>query len=135
MATKRLVFSFPAHLLDQPITYQLVKRYDLMVNILRARITPKEQGRLVVEVSGKKKNLVSGLKFIADLGVEVQPLAQDVRWREDRCIQCTACTSICPTGALSVARPEMRVSFNHEKCIVCELCVPACAYHAVEIIF
>lgn len=135
MATKRLILSFPTHLLDQPITYQLVKRHDLMINILRARITPKEQGRLVVEVSGRKKNLEAGLKFIADLGVEVQPLAQDVRWQEDRCIECTACTSICPTGALSVSRPDMRVSFNHAKCIVCELCVPACAYHAIEIVF
>jgi ferredoxin len=135
MAAKRLVLNFPAHLLDQPITYQLVKSYDLMVNILRARITPREQGRLVVEISGKKKNLDAGLKFIADLGVEVQPLAQDVRWREDRCIECTACTSICPTGALSVKRPEMKVSFNHQKCIACELCVPACAYEAVEIVF
>ena len=32
------------HLIDQPITYKLIKDYDLMINILRARITLKEQG-------------------------------------------------------------------------------------------
>ena len=55
MATKRLVLNFPPHLLDQPVTYQLIKKFDLMVNILRARVTPKEQGRLVVEITGRKK--------------------------------------------------------------------------------
>jgi len=135
MATKRLVLNFPPHLIDQPVTYQLITKYKLRVNILRARITPKEWGRLVVEVSGTKKNLDAALQFVAQLGLDVKPLAQDVRWHEDRCIECTACTSICPTGALSVTRPEMRVSFKHEKCIACELCLPTCAYGAVEIMF
>lgn len=134
MAKKRLVLSFPPELIDEPITYQLIKKYDLMVNILSARITPKEQGRLIMELSGRKKNLEAGLQFIEALGVTVQPIAQDVRWHEDRCIECTACTSICPTGALSVSRPEMKVLFNHEKCIVCELCIPACPYKAMEIV-
>ncbi|MCE5243192.1 MAG: NIL domain-containing protein [Syntrophobacteraceae bacterium] len=134
MAIKRLVLSFPPHMIDQPITYQLVKKYDLMVNILRARITPNEEGRLVMEISGKKKNLDEGLAFLDDLGVRVEPLAHDIRWYEDRCIECTACTSICPTGALSVKRPEMRVTFKHEKCIACELCLPACPYKALEIV-
>ena len=134
MAKKRLVLSFPIHLIDQPVTYQLVKKYDLMVNILRARVTPNEEGRLTVEISGKKSNLDKGLRFISELGVNFQPLAKEVRWHEDRCIGCTACTSICPTAALSVARPEMLVSFTQDKCIACELCVPVCPYRAVEII-
>jgi ferredoxin len=134
MATKRLVLNFPAHLIDQPVTYQLIKRYDLMVNILRARVTPREEGRLTVEISGKKNKLEEGLRFISELGVSFQPLAQEVRWQEDRCIGCTACISICPTGALHVARPEMLVSFMADKCIACELCVPSCPYRAIEIV-
>lgn len=134
MAIKRLVLSFPPSLIDQPITYQLIKKYDLRVNILRARVTPKEEGRLTVEISGKKKNLDEGLRFITELGVSFQPLAQEVRRQEDRCISCTACISICPTGALRVERPEMRVSFIADKCIACELCLPACPYKAIEII-
>jgi ferredoxin len=135
MATKRLVLNFPPHLIDQPVTYRLITQYQLKVNILRARITPREWGRLVVEVSGSRKNLDAALQFVAQLGVDTQPLAQDVQWHQERCIECTACTSICPTGALSVARPEMRVHFSHDKCIACELCVPTCAYGAVEITF
>jgi L-aspartate semialdehyde sulfurtransferase ferredoxin len=135
MASKRLVLNFPPHLIDQPVTFELVRKYNLKINILRARITPREQGRLVIEVSGSKKELEAGLNFLGEMNVQVDSLAQDVRYHEERCIECSACTSVCPTGALSVARPEMRVSFNREKCIACELCVPACPYQVMEIVF
>ena len=135
MTTKRLVLNFPSHLIDQPITYQLVKKYDLMVNILRARITPREQGRLVVEIAGDGDNLETGLQYIAGLGVDVQPLAREIQWHEHRCIECTACTAVCPTGALAAERPEMKVRFAADKCIACELCVPVCPYQAMEIVF
>jgi len=131
MTKKRLILTFPANLVDQPITYQLVKKFDLMVNILRAQITPEEQGKMTVEISGSAKNFQTGIDFLAGLGVGVRPLAQEVKWIEDRCIECSACTTICPTGALFVTRPEMRVYFDKEKCIACELCLPACPYGAV----
>jgi len=135
MATKRLTLNFPPHLIDQPVTYQLITEHDLKVNILRARITPREWGRLVVELSGSKKNLDAGLKFATDLGLDIKPLALDVQWNEDKCIECTACSSVCPTGALSVERKDMHVLFDHEKCIACELCIPACPYEAMQISF
>jgi ferredoxin len=135
MSTKRLVLNFPPHLIDQPVTYQLITEHSLKVNILRARVTPREWGRLVVEVSGKKENLDAGLQYASGLGVDIKPLAQDVQWYEDRCIECTACSSVCPTGALSVERKEMRVSFDHDKCIACELCIPVCSYEAIQITF
>ena len=89
----------------------------------------------MVEVSGKKKNLDAGLQYATELGVDIKPLAQDVLWHEEKCIECTACVSICPTAALSVAREDMKVSFDHDKCIACELCIPACPYQAMQITF
>ena len=100
MQKKRVVLSFPPHLIDQAVTYRLIKDFDLMINILRARITPKEQGRLVMEITGKKQALDAGINYLKEVGVEIQPLAQDVKWHEDRCVHCTACVSICPTKAL-----------------------------------
>jgi len=135
MPTKRLVLHFPPNLIDQPVTYLLITKYNLRVNILRARITEREWGRLVMELSGSRDDLESGLKFLDELGVEVKPLAQNVLWHEDRCIECTACTSICPTGALATERPGMEVVFREDKCIACELCIPVCPYRAVEIMF
>jgi len=135
MQKKRVVFSYPSHLIDQPVISILVKDYDLTVNILRARITPKEEGRLVLEITGKRSGLEAGFKYLSEIGVEIQPLAQDVKWHEDRCTHCTACISICPTKALDVNRPQMEVFFKRDKCIACELCIPVCPYQAMEILF
>ncbi|MGQ9507840.1 MAG: NIL domain-containing protein [Thermodesulfobacteriota bacterium] len=135
MQKKRVVFNYPPHVVEQPVISKLVKEFDLTVNILRAHVTPKEEGRLVLEISGKRQALEAGLHYIKELGVEVQPLAQDVRWREERCTHCTACISICPPKALDVDRNTMIVSFRREKCIACGLCISACPYQAMEILF
>lgn len=135
MAVRRLTLNFPPHLVGQPIIYRLARDYDLIVNILRARVTPLEEGRLLVEITGKKKNLEAALSFLKEIGLEVQLLSKDIRWRQERCIECSACTSICPTGALCLTRPEMRVAFINEKCIACELCIATCPYKAIEIVF
>ena len=134
MAKKKLVLTFPQQLLDQPVTYHLIKDYDLKVNILRASVRPNEEGRLVVEISGISRDLNRGIDYLSGLGVEIQPLAQDVSWHEERCTHCTACVPICPTHAFSSDR-NMNVSFDREKCIACELCVSVCPYKAIEISF
>lgn len=135
MKKKRVVLTFPPNMIDQPITYHLVKEHDLMINILRGIITPKEQGRLIVEMMGKKSNLDAGMAYLSGLGIEVQSLAQDIKWHEKKCIHCTACVPICPSGALNLDRETMLVSFIKDKCIACELCISVCPYKAMEILF
>ncbi len=135
MTKKRLVLSFPSTLVDQPIVYHLVKDYDLMINILRGVVTPNQPGRLVVEISGKKKSVDDGINYLVGLGVEIQSLAQDIKWHEDKCISCTSCVPICPTNARTVNRATMEVSHDKEHCIACELCITVCPYGALEIQF
>lgn len=135
MQKKRVVLNYPPNVVEQPVISKLVKDFDLTVNILRAHVTPKEEGRLVLEITGKRKSMEAGLNYIKELGVDVQPLAQDVKWYEDRCTHCTACISICPPKALDVNRTTMEVSFKREKCIACGLCIQVCPYQAMEILF
>jgi len=135
MPKKKMVLNFPPHLIDQPITYRLIKEHGLVVNILRARIAPNEWGRMVVELSGNGGSLETGLNFLAELGVVVESLAGEVRWLEERCVHCTACVSPCPTHALDLDRSSMTVSFDREKCIACELCLGTCPYQAINISF
>ncbi len=135
MPKKKVVLNFPPHLIDQPITYKLIKEHGLVVNILKARITPKEWGRMVVELRGSKEKMDSGMNYLEKIGVEVEPLAGEVRWLEERCIHCTACLTPCPTRALDVHRPHMTVAFDKEKCIACELCLGVCPYSAIEVLF
>lgn len=135
MKKKRVVLTIPPHLIEQPLVYNLIKRHDLMISILRANITPKEQGRLVIEMSGEKRNVDAGLAYLTGLEIEIQPLAQDIKWHEERCIHCTFCVPICPTGALYRDQEGILVAFNKDKCIACELCIKVCPYKVVEIQF
>lgn len=133
MVTKRVVLKFPPKLVDQPIVYKLVKEYDLVFNILRARVTPKEEGELVIELQGKKQDYANGLKYLNSVGVTIQPLSQDITRDDQRCTHCGACITICPTDALYLDKKTMKVIFDPEKCIVCELCIKACPPRAMKI--
>jgi len=134
MAKKRLVLTFPPSLVNKPVTYHLVKDYNLVINILRARVTPEEEGKLVIDLEGERENLEEGIEYLQKLGVHIQSLARDVTRIDEKCTHCTACIPICPTGALSVDRKTWKVSFDKEKCIACELCISACPYNAMEIL-
>ena len=133
MISKRIVLKFPPKLVDKPIVYKLVKDFDLVFNILRARVTPKEEGELVIELKGLKENYANGIKYLKDLGVSTQPLSQDVTRDDKKCTHCGACITICPTGALYMDKKTMEVIFDAEKCIACELCVKGCPARAMKV--
>jgi len=133
MKKTRVVFSFPPSNVEEPITYRLIKDYDLVVNILRASIDPGKQGRMVVELSGEESQLSLAFNYLDKLGVNIEPLSQEIQHLEERCTGCTACVPICPTGALDVNRETWKVSYDPEKCVVCFSCVDVCIYKAVEV--
>jgi len=135
MISKKIVLHFPHKLVDQPIVYKLVKDYDLAFNILKASVTPDEEGLLVLELSGEKKNYEQGVKYLKESGVKVQPLSQDIVRDEERCTHCGVCVPICPTAALVVDPVTRKVSFYKDKCIACELCIKACPVRAMEVHF
>jgi len=133
MITKKIVLKFPPKMADKPIVYKLVKDYDLVFNILRAKIVPGEEGELVIELKGSKERYADGMKYLKDLGVTIEPLSQDVVRDEERCTQCGACITICPTGAFSMDKKTMNVIFDAAKCIACELCVKGCPPRAMKV--
>jgi len=135
MVSKRIVLTFPHNLLDKPVVYKLVKDFNLTFNILQARVTPEEEGLLVLELSGGKEDYDKGLKYLTELGVKMQPLSKDVTRNEDKCTHCGACVTICPTGALSLEKETMKVNFDSKKCIACELCVKTCPPRAMLVKF
>lgn len=135
MISKRIVLKFPHRLVEQPIIYNLVKKYNLEFNILKASVTPREEGLLVLGLKGNDRDFEKGIEYLKKMGVNVQPLSQDVKRNETKCTHCGVCVTICPAGAL-VLDPETReVHFEDDKCIACELCVPACPPKAMEVHF
>jgi len=135
MISRRLVMHFSANMVDQPIVYRLVKEYGLTFNILKASISPNEEGILVCELTGKRGDYDSGIGYLRELGVLIQPLSEDVVRNEDRCTHCGACVVICPTGALHMDSETREVAFDSSKCIACEACIKPCPPRAMEIHF
>jgi ferredoxin len=130
---KRVVLQFPTRMVDQPIIYHLVKDYDLVLNVLKASVTPKEEGLMVLELYGARKDYERGIKYLQDTGVKIQSLGQDIRRNEERCTHCGACVTVCPTGALTLDKKTRMVNFDATKCTACELCVLACPPRAMEV--
>ena len=133
MYSRKIVIHYSPDIVNEPIAYQLVKKYDLTFNILKARILPRREGLMVLELSGLKENFDNGVRFLKEKGLGVEPLSKSVTQNVDRCVHCGACTAFCPTGALYFDRESMKVLFDPEKCNGCELCVLACPARAMKV--
>lgn len=133
MYSRKVVVHYPAESSEKPIIYELVKRYDLVMNILKARISPRREGLLVLELGGEKENFDDGIQYLKSQGLGVEPLSKSVRQNTDKCIHCGSCTAVCPTGALHLDRQSWKVLFDPELCNGCELCVLSCPVRAMEV--
>ncbi len=49
----------------------------------------------------------------------------------EKCIDCGACISLCPTDALHMDEREL-LEYSLEKCIGCLLCIDSCPRYAIE---
>jgi ABC-type methionine transport system ATPase subunit len=72
---QRVELTYPKRLLDQPLLYQLAQQFDLLTNILEARVTA-EKGWLVLAVRGQREQVQQGLAWMAEQGVEAQVLSE-----------------------------------------------------------
>jgi ferredoxin len=133
--SKRIVLHFPKRMVDRPIVCRLAKDYDLEFNILKASVTPEEEGLLVLELSGERKEYDKGIRYLTETGVRIQSLSQDVLRNEERCTHCGACITICPSGAFELDPITRLVHFHDEKCVACGLCIKACPPRAMEVHF
>ena len=135
MISKRIVLHFPQRLVDKPIVYRLIKDYNLEFNILKAYVTPQEEGLMVLELKGQDAEYEKGMEYLRTTGVKIQPLSEDVVRNSAKCTDCGVCVTVCPAQALAVDSATRKVIFYEDKCIACELCIKICPTHAMEVNF
>ncbi len=133
--SRRIVLHFPPLVTGQPVVYRLAKDYDLMFNILRASVSPGQEGLLVLELAGEHSEYDKGIQYLRDTGIKIQPLSQDVLRDESRCTHCGACIAICPAEAFTSDPVTREIAFDHDRCVLCGLCVKACPPRAMSIVF
>jgi ABC-type methionine transport system ATPase subunit len=74
---KRVKLTFPQHLIKEPVIFTIAKKYDVMPNIRRARVT-ETIGEMVLELEGSEGNLEKGIQSLKDQGVDVELVEGDV---------------------------------------------------------
>jgi ABC-type methionine transport system ATPase subunit len=74
---KRVKLTFPQHLIKEPVIFTMAKKYDVMPNIRRARVT-ETVGEMVLELEGAEVNLEKGIKSLRDQGIVVELVEGDI---------------------------------------------------------
>ena len=75
---KKLVeLDYPTNLVTEPVLSQVIKKYDVMVNIRRASIT-KGFGYVQMEIDGGEKEVQKALDDLAQRGIDVNPIVKDI---------------------------------------------------------
>ncbi len=134
MESLRVVLCFPKELADKPLVYCLVKEHGLVINILKALITPEEEGKMVIELVGEKDKIANGIDFLSSHGVSVKHLEGKIELQLSDCVHCGICTGVCSSGALRLDN-EGKITLMSGNCTLCELCVPACPFGLIKIEF
>ena len=132
---KRMVLRFPADSVNEPITYILIKEYDVMINILNADISHGREGNLLIEISGELKSVEGAMSYLKSKSVEISPVVKTILFNQESCIHCGACASVCFPGALSIDPDSRELRFSPDKCVACELCIKACPLMLFELNF
>ncbi len=74
---RRVKLTFPQERIKEPVIFRMAKKYDIMPNIRRARVT-EDFGEMILELEGTEANLEKGIKSLKAKGVEVELVEGDV---------------------------------------------------------
>ncbi|PIU55741.1 MAG: FeS-binding protein [Chloroflexi bacterium CG07_land_8_20_14_0_80_51_10] len=73
MAKRRLMFTFPTELIQEPIIYNLGRQFEVVTNIRRADVS-EDKGWVVLELEGEEENIEQGIAWVTAKGVRVDPV-------------------------------------------------------------
>jgi L-aspartate semialdehyde sulfurtransferase ferredoxin len=73
MATKRVHLTFNKELVRQPILWQIVQEFNLVMNIRRADVQA-DMGWVELEMEGDADGIASAVKAFQQRGVRVDPI-------------------------------------------------------------
>jgi ABC-type methionine transport system ATPase subunit len=77
MARKMVHLVFPQKLIKKPVIYTMAKKYDVIPNIRRAKVTEKI-GEVTLELSGTRESLEKARKYLEKTGVKFEPIVGDI---------------------------------------------------------
>lgn len=130
MRTK-MILRFPNHLTNNPITYDLIKKFDLRLNILKADVNYKLEGYLVFDIDGGSSQIAGALEYLESVGVDADLITNTIEINKDACVNCGLCTSACSVRALHMNRQDWSLEFTEERCVGCNRCIDVCPTRSI----
>ncbi|MBU0478203.1 NIL domain-containing protein [bacterium] len=77
MTKKMMHLVFPQKLIKKPVIFTMAKKYNVVPNIRRARVT-ETVGEVTLELSGTKNDLEKAIKYLEKSSVKVEPIVGDI---------------------------------------------------------
>jgi ABC-type methionine transport system ATPase subunit len=71
-----LNLTFPPHLIKEPVIHRMSKKFDVVFNLRRAKITDKT-GEIVLELEGSENALHDAEEWLKEQGLKVQSVTKD----------------------------------------------------------
>jgi L-aspartate semialdehyde sulfurtransferase ferredoxin len=121
---------FPKDMMNKPVVCDMSRRFDLSYNILRAKIDGGMVGKMIMEIDGGTDVIEAAVSFLRDEGIHVIPMPESAAVNREKCMDCGACTGVCPTGALALS-PAGELVLDNALCVLCDACRPACPMRAI----
>ena len=76
LSKKRVTLVFPSDQITKPAVFMMAKKFDIMPNIRKARVT-ETVGEMMLELEGTEENLNKGIQYLESLGIKVEPVTGD----------------------------------------------------------
>jgi ferredoxin len=108
------------------VVCNLQRKFDLSFNILKADISPRHEGTMTLEVSGREDEFHKGIGYLKENGVRITPVAHKIFRDDESCVHCGVCTAMCPTDALRLDTETLMIVFDVDKCSACGMCTRVC---------
>lgn len=73
----RIKLTFPQELIKEPVIFDMARKFDIIPNIRRARVTATV-GEMILELEGLEENIKLGIESIKQKGVIVELVEGDI---------------------------------------------------------
>jgi L-aspartate semialdehyde sulfurtransferase ferredoxin len=74
---RRVRLTFPQELIKEPVIFTMAKKFNVVPNIRRARVT-ETVGEMVLELEGAEGDLDDGIQWLREKGLEIELVEGDV---------------------------------------------------------
>lgn len=120
---------FKMECVNSPILSKVILETKVPISIDTCSISQKG-GRMVIEVPNDVADTVR--KAFEARGVDVSVLKTPIVRNSDKCVDCGACISVCPSKTYSFDK-DWKLQVNTENCTSCGLCIRMCPQGALSL--